>query len=388
LSKIQAMKNIVGQTPRGTDCYPRTPIVSKIYRRLDSGDNLYLSAPRRSGKTSIMRSLEDTPREGYVFLYLNVEDCADSEDYFRILAEELEKSAAQGKWAKLGEKAQGVFKNFLDRVKKVKISIIEVETGGSSKKPLSYAEAFEELLRDLDTEEQKIVVMVDEFPVAIENIAKKHGNEAAVTFLHANRGMRQRAGKGIRFIYTGSIGLPNVARKLDPSPTINDLNIVEIPPLTEAEGLDMSKKILAEYGVGAAEEVVEYLLERLDWLMPFSVQLMLQILIDEAENTGQPVSKAMVETALDKAASHRNNIYWANYFDRLKEAFSEAEYWTAKAILSEIARLESVPAHDFKQSNAAEVLEVLEYDGYIHETSGQYQFNSVILRKWWQKNAR
>jgi uncharacterized protein len=65
------MKNIVGQTPRGADFYPREAIVNRIYRRLDSGNHLYLSAPRRSGKTSIMLAMEDNPRAGYIFTYLN-----------------------------------------------------------------------------------------------------------------------------------------------------------------------------------------------------------------------------------------------------------------------------------------------------------------------------
>jgi uncharacterized protein len=62
------MKNIVGQTPRGKDFFPRATIINKIYRRLDSGDNLYLSAARRSGKTSIMKALEDSPKEGGISL--------------------------------------------------------------------------------------------------------------------------------------------------------------------------------------------------------------------------------------------------------------------------------------------------------------------------------
>ena len=58
------MKNIVGQTPRGDDFFKRDNIVKKIYRRLEAGNHLFLSAPRRAGKTSIMRYLEDYPQEG------------------------------------------------------------------------------------------------------------------------------------------------------------------------------------------------------------------------------------------------------------------------------------------------------------------------------------
>ena len=329
------MKNIVGQTPRGTDFYPREAITDRIYRRLDSGNHLYLSAPRRSGKTSIMRALEDKPKAGYLFIYLNVEDCNDSEDYFRLLAE-----------------------------------------------------VFEELLRELESDGLTIVIMVDEFPVAVENIAKAQGNESAVRFLHANRGMRQRAQSGIRFIYTGSIGLPNVARKLDPAPTINDLNIVEIPPLTPDEGLDMSRKIFAEYAIDADEAVIRYMLEKIEWLMPFFIQLVIQLLIDEMETEkATNISTDMVDKVLLKAANHRNNVYFASYLDRLAKTLPVDQCETATAILAAIAAAGFANRSDFTQPNAQLVLETLEYDGYIHEQAGQLRFNSPILRMWWQKNA-
>lgn len=380
------MKNVVGQTPRGKDFYPRDSIINRIYRRLESGNHLYLSAPRRSGKTSIMRALEDNPHEGYIFVYLNVEDCNDQEDYFRLLAEELEKNTAQGKLGKLSEKAKGVLKDFMERVKKVKIAGLEIETAGTSEKP-SYSEAFEQLLRDLENDHSTIVIMVDEFPVAVENMAKAKGNEAAVRFLHANRGMRQRAQSGIRFIYTGSIGLPNVARKLDPSPTINDLNIVEIPPLTTEEGLDMSRKIFAEYGTEVEESVIIYMLDEIKWLMPFFIQLVIQLLIDELESEKGSVTREMVDKVLLRAANHRNNVYFASYLDRLAKTLPTDQCETAKTILAEIAAKEFAEPQNFQQKNAQLVLEALEYDGYIHEQGGQYRFNSPILRMWWKKNA-
>lgn len=381
------MKNIVGQTPRGKDYYPREAITNRIYRRLDSGNHLYLSAPRRSGKTSIMRALEDNPKEGYIFIYLNVEDCNDPEDYFRLLAEELERMTTQDRLAKLGKKAEGTLRQFLERVKNVKISILEVELNGSAAKP-SYAEVFEELLRDLESDDQTIVIMVDEFPVAVENIAKAKGNAVAAHFLHANRGLRQRAKSSIRFIYTGSIGLPIVARKLDPAPTINDLNIVEIPPLTVDEGLDMSRQIFGAYSIEVDEPVLRYMLDQIEWLMPFFIQLVIQLLIDEMESEKTAtISTAMVDNVLKKAANHRNNVYFASYLDRLAKTLPGDQCDTAKAILAKIAAEGFAERKDFTQANAQLVLETLEYDGYIHQQGGQLRFNSPILRMWWKKNA-
>lgn len=58
---IARMKNIVGQTPRGADFFPRDAIINRIYRRLDAGSHIFLAAPRRVGKTSIMRFLGRKP---------------------------------------------------------------------------------------------------------------------------------------------------------------------------------------------------------------------------------------------------------------------------------------------------------------------------------------
>lgn len=55
------MLNIVGQPVSGTDYFERPAITNLIYRRLDVGSSLFMEAPRRVGKTSIMYHLRDKP---------------------------------------------------------------------------------------------------------------------------------------------------------------------------------------------------------------------------------------------------------------------------------------------------------------------------------------
>lgn len=382
------MQNVVGQTPRGKDFFPRNTIVERIYRRLSGGGHLFISAPRRSGKTSIMRFMEDNPRDGFTFLYITVEDVSDTEDYFRVLSEELLKSEAIGKLAKLNEKAKRSLTAFTERFKKIKFSLFEIEMNQPEK--ARYSEEFENLLRELDTEGATICIMVDEFPVALEAIAKAKGTDEAIHFLHINRGMRQKAKPGIRFMYTGSIGLPNIARKLNATSTINDLTVVEIPPLTIEEGMEMSRQIFSNHKVQVPDESIRYMLDRIEWLMPFFVQLVIQMLIDEWEaESSRPVSTALIDEVLVKASNHRNNIYFENYYSRLDKTLPVEESQTAKKILGEIARKSQMPADSFGQVNAPAVLEILEFDGYIHlDKSHIYRFNSPILRMWWEKFAK
>ncbi len=83
------MKNVPTQVVRNEDFYPRPKILNKIYRRLESKSHIFLAAPRRVGKTSIMRYLEDHPEGQCCFVYVMLEDVWDVEVFYyddRIMA--------------------------------------------------------------------------------------------------------------------------------------------------------------------------------------------------------------------------------------------------------------------------------------------------------------
>ena len=381
------MKNIVGQTPRGKDFYPRTKVIRKIYRRLDSGSHIFMSAPRRAGKTSIMRFLEDQPKKGYVFLYVSVEDIESSEEYFKLLSEELLSSEAVSKMVKASEKVYNIFEQFADHIKKVKVWNIELES--QDREPPKYSDEFEKLMRTLDTSDFTIVILVDEFPIALERIINEHGEKDAVEFLHANRSIRQRAKRGIQFIYTGSIGLPNITRKLNATATINDLNIIEVPPLNDREAMDFAKQLLSNYKVTFVRGTIKHMLDRLSWLIPFFIQLVVQMLIDEFETNYKPITKQVVDEVLERASNHRNNIYFENYYSRLDKSLTSNESKLAKQILLRIAEEDRVALNAFDgMVDASRVLEILEFDGYINSNQDAYVFNSPILQLWWKKYAK
>jgi len=385
--KTRPMKNIVGQTPRGDDFFKRDYIIKKIYRRLDAGNHLFLSAPRRAGKTSIMRYLEDFPKEGYAFIYINTEDIADGEEFFKLIANELLNSSAIEKMTKVSEGSKSIFRQFAENISKIKIWNFEVQLNKGQ--PPKYKDELENLMRKLHTESFKIVIMLDEFPVTIENIKKVKSEREAVNFLHINRSIRQQANQGIQFIYTGSIGLPTIASRLKATATLNDLNTLEIPPLSIEEASTFSKQILDTYQVRYDEEVIPYMLAKLQWLMPFFIQLVIQVMIDEFDERNIALEISSVDRAMLKSSTHRSNLYFDNYLTRLDKSLPVKESATAKRILMEIASKNEVPSDTFKHlKGATSVLEMLELDGYINSQSSTYRFNSPILRDWWKKHAK
>jgi len=380
------MKNVVGQTPRGTDFFPRNAVINKIYRRLDAGNHIFMSAPRRAGKTAIMRYMEDNPRKGFAFIYISVEDVNDMEEYFEILSEEIVESAAVSKLVKASKTAKSIFSRFADRIKKVKVMNIEVET--MAQEVALFSDEFERLMKNLDTSDFKIVLLIDEFPIALERIEKDLGVKEATEFLHVNRTIRQRAKRGIQFVYTGSIGLPNIARKLNATATINDLSVIEVPALTREQGKEFAETLLKSYKVKVKTGVIDYMLDRLKWLMPFFIQLIVQMIIDEYELEQKPVTKSLVDLVIEKASNHRNNIYFENYYSRLAKSLMKEEAALAKTILSEIAKENEIPLSRYEENEEAiALLDILEFDGYINSHDNTYTFNSPILQLWWRKHA-
>ncbi len=387
------MKNVVGQTPRGEDFFPREGIINKIYRRLEAGSHIFLAAPRRVGKTSIMRFLEDNPRKGYHFVYVITESAHDSESFYQKLLEEILKSPAIGKLAKHKESVSKLVKSVFEKVERVKISWLEVNLQQKEKE--TFQSAFEKLIAEYDDGDNMLVIMVDEFPQTVENIKLKHGDAEAQTFLRLNREQRQQADKNVRFIYTGSIGLPAVVKKLTSTSVINDLNVIEIPPLTPTEAEDLTRQLLGRYQVQYKAEMVSYLLEKIKWLIPFHIQLAVQELIDVFETTNQQLDEDSVERAFTQLLNVRNDIYFEHYYSRLKDAFSASHQAFAADLLDMLAEKETLSQEAVNElakqhqleADLESILEALMYDGYFHfdNSINAYRFNSYLLQSWWDK---
>ncbi|HEX3384687.1 MAG TPA: hypothetical protein VHS53_05850, partial [Mucilaginibacter sp.] len=75
------MRNSLGNPARGDAFFERAKEVRKIYRVLSGGTSIYLSAPRRVGKTSILKYLEESPEENYHFIYVITESIDSSNDF-------------------------------------------------------------------------------------------------------------------------------------------------------------------------------------------------------------------------------------------------------------------------------------------------------------------
>lgn len=394
---IVNMRNVIGQAVSGQDFFERPALLRKIRRAIRNSNNVYLSAPRRVGKTSVMIYLMDHPAEGEQFVYVITQSVQSVEEFYRELAKQVMDSPAFRGLSKASNTLKKVASALLQRISlKASIPFLDIEIDKGQ--PVNFQTDLEKLLEEIDLDGGKLIIMVDEFTETIDNILIGQGKQEARRFLQTFRelmGNRKLIGN-VQFLLTGSIGLQPLVRRLESSDLVNQLQFIDIPPLSEDEAFTLFQRLIASERIQISDETVRFILHKIDWLMPFHVQLLVQEVIDVHDSLGNPIDRAKAEKAFEQVFHQRNKIYFEQYYDRLKKRLEPgAEYAFVHEVLTQTARygsLEKAVVHDLAVKHGfadqyKATLESLLYDGYLYEVpdAPAYRFNSSILKTWWKK---
>ncbi|MCU0391755.1 MAG: ATP-binding protein [Thermoflexibacter sp.] len=384
-----------GQIARGKNFFQRKTLIKLLYRRLNAGADLYIAAPRRMGKSSLMRYLEDQKDDNFIAIYATTEAIDDAENFYKELLMTLEKSDL------VRTKAPKVL-DFLTKIDfklKLKFAVGEAEIGKKdNKSQTTFYQDFKELVEKLDNDTAtKIVVMIDEFPQTVKNILDKSGEKEAIRFLQSNREIRQKATENISFVLTGSIGLTALTEKLNASQTTNDLTTFEVPPLDREEAKELATALLEGTGMDLPinPQTWEHLLQRVTWFNPFFIQLICQELVDELDRNEQIIDISMIDRAIESITDRKNDQYFAHYYERLHKSYNQSEANFAKEVLNLLCKKEEISTEEINEiakkhglaENYPVVLRSLEFDGYLFPVNEKraYRFTSPILQLWWKK---
>ena len=392
------MRNIVGSPARGNNFFRRDAEIRKIIDRIENGHNLQLIAPRRIGKTSILFHLLDQKVEGYAYVYLDTERIDNEEDFYKKIIKELckveEISISKRLFQRFREEAR-----FLNRLKSIKILGNEIAFNEENL-DLNYYEEIKNFLSGIELEENmQLVLLIDEFPQTVVNILEAdHGETVnAIKFLQSNRELRQdpEVNRNVRFIYTGSIGLTQTVSNIQASAFINDINVVEIAPFNFEEGVEFLDRLSEPKGLKIPKEAALYLLKKIAWIIPFHIQLAMQEIISLSSNT-RAIDQDLIDEAFTNIVEYRNRSHFEHYYSHLKKEFKGISFEFADKALKQIAKqgkLDRTVLYDMGtgfgiKENYRSIIDTLCYEGYINNNGNHqfYQFNSPIVRMWWQKH--
>ncbi|HXD92395.1 MAG TPA: ATP-binding protein, partial [Bacteroidia bacterium] len=350
---------------------------------------IYLSAPRRVGKTSILKHLEEFPKEGYYFIYIITESIDNSNEFFKVVFEELVSSDAIKKLSRVSHTVKDFLTGVFGKIKSIKdVELREAEES-------DYYALLIELFSNILPEHGRVVIMIDEFPQTIQNILEKENQKVAETFLQKNRELRHHKNiqEKINFIYTGSVSLFPMVQKVTSLTSINDLRTVDVEPLEREDAKKFLSLLLKNDDINLNGELLDYVIDKIKWLIPFHIQLMQQEIVDVYESSNKTIDAATIDKAFDQVVHSRNKPQFEPYFSRLAKIFKAEEYEFVIEILKYIAqndKIENDVLHDtgvkHKLAEIKTTMEILEGDGYLIAVDGGYQYTSPFLKLWCKKH--
>jgi len=337
-----------------------------------------------------MYYLLDNPKDNYSFLYLITESINNENEFFRRIVNKVIKTDH----VKNSQKFLTFLEKHKPAIKKVGPDGIEFGT----REEHNYFEMLIRILRSVSSEDRRLIIMLDEFSETLENIIEDEGEGAGKHFLQSNRELRHdpEFSNSVQFIYTGSIGLENIASTLNEIKTINDLSRLKIPPLKTEEAKNLIQLLLQNVPFVLSESSIDFILQRIEWLIPFYIQLVIQELknIHRYENIDR-ITENTLKRAFSGMLEQRN--HFEHWHTRLRASFKVNHYNFVKELLNIISENDTIHSNEIVnlalkyqlENTYKDIVGSLVYDGYINnnEDNNVYRYNSPILRMWWRQNV-
>lgn len=398
MNYLKPLKSSLGQPAEGEKKYfPREKIVKKILRKLEAGENILISAPRRIGKSSILKHIARNKNENQIIKYMIVQSVNSQEEFFKKLFNELieDKEIFEG-LDRYFKKATSTVRAYASRIRTVSLESITINPD----EIINYYEECIKLISSFKTD-KKIIIFIDEFPDAVNNILE-NDEKLAINFLQKNREIREKfSDENLQFVYTGSTGLKNVVRKLKKLDLINDIKTIEVLPFSDNEARELIQRLvlgfkeeIEEFNI--SEDAIEYILEKISWKLPYYIQIIVDELFEHYDEYQEEIVCETVDFVLSEIVKSKSthSDYFENWKDRLGRAFKNEEYNFAIEVLNYISKNESIDYEEFcdfatkhNVRDSKYILDVLEHDGYVSEDAKKYGFNSILLKNWWFINV-
>lgn len=398
----------VGNKAEGDDFFDRLAERETLWRYLES-NHIQLSGPRRLGKTSLLQRLaEEATAKGLFARLVDVEGIDSVEEFVAELGRAFPDHSIKGYLKDAGSTAT----SWLDLFRRVELKG-PGGIGGSielqAMPKVAWAEDAGKLQRRLS--EAPLLILIDEFTVFLEKLLARD-LDGAKKLLGWLRAWRMSSGVACRFIYSGSVGFNALLDRYRLSSLFNDCYDFRLGPFREKAAIEMLEIELAREAWVPEEGVLKRLCDRVGWLSPFYLNLLLAVAIEaatdrvlEAAPPPHPdslVTRRLIASDVDDGydrllATRSRFIHW---YQRLERDLPPADFSFCLAVLAAVARsaegltrkqlLARLQRHiadpDERSQRLNQALLRLEEDGYLDVADEQIRFLSFLLRDYWKRN--
>ena len=387
----------------------RGAFVAELWRTLRTA-HLVLTAPRRTGKTSVMDYLRDHPEHEYSVVSINVQDLTHPADFFQVLLDGFHDAHPDFVRDRIAA-GWGLVSGVLGKVDEVGFGGFKLALRRSDPDwRTNWRQHGDMFLAQARKARVPILFIIDEFPDMLLNLSRE--NEALLReFLAWFRTQRQNpapARDSIRWLVGGSVNLAGTLDALGLVDLINDLEDISLPPLTERDIETFVTDMLSRRAVPFDDDVARRLVARLGRPIPLFMQMATQDLYRLWKREQRTIVATDVDTVFDTmivGSAARTRLQ--HYYSRIRQYYADPKRPIAYALLGQMSVSASglrrttllqeterlladldvaLPAHERRQIFNQLLLD-LENDFYIVEVEEEiYDFASGVLKSWWMKH--
>jgi hypothetical protein len=387
----------------GEGFWNREHEIARFTELLDEGAHILLVAPRRMGKTSIMREVERLISNRYICLQVDLQQSYLAADALAELC------GATRPHRKLWEKTKDLFRNVMDLIKEnvesLQISelILRLRSGLTA---ADWRAKGDRLLANLADSDRPVIIFLDEIAILINRMLK--GSDYKITserlqeveaFMSWLRENSIRHKGKLRIVLTGSIGIEPILRQANLSATLNTFLPFDLPPWDAETAIGCLQALANQYGIKFHEGVCERMVERLGCCIPHHVQIFFDKVYTECKFRNQTEVKAdfVDKVYRQEMLGVRGHAELSHLEERLKMVLGTELYPLALELLTETAVVGRLTAdtatylcQQYQIQNMTseealkEILEIFKHDGYLKEVGTEFQFESHLLRDWWE----
>jgi AAA+ ATPase superfamily predicted ATPase len=380
-----APKIIIGKDATGKFYYRREEIESEIWTEIRKGNNVLIAAPRRVGKTSVMKYLIENNKDGYTLIFRNVQGIDTEKEFYKTIYDLIIKCLSRFKSNKK------LIENYFKQKKITEISWSGGITIGDSE--INYLHEINNLIPELDIEGETIVLLIDELPEVLHNLHKKGNNDVAKSIIKNLRQWRQEKGyEKLQFVLAGSVGIHYVVNLIDGRTSdINDLNKIYYQPLNENEVNTYIDWATMDASVKYSDNLKKYLRTKIQYFVPYFINLMLDEINKAAMRKNDVlISEAEIDSAFENII--KNNDYFSDWKKRLSDYLPKEDFKFVNEILKHIAHRNQITIQEIynkaeafnKTEDYMSFIKDLTQDGYIVENDNKYIFISPFLKEFWK----
>ena len=391
---------IVGSVPRAEDYFGREDLIERLWSRLEDS-NVLLIAPRRFGKTGAMYRLLDEPSNNFRPLYMDVEYITSAANFMveliALLLRDRHFARVVGKlWE--GTREFGTF--LRDLPADVDIGAFKIGIRERTDVPEHWLTYGDRLMAMLANETPRLLLLIDELPVMLEEIARRDRAEAR-QFLRWFRAARVAPDTRVRFVIGGSINLVTTLDEMGLVDTINDLHLERLKPFDRETAERFIKAVSRRRQLPLSAEVLDTLLELDGEPIPYLLVVLLTAVFDRHRATSKPIDPDMVRAALEEdVLGGGTAAVFQHYRSRIDQYYADEEARAAKAILGTLSRsegpvtrntLESIflsstnrQPSDSTRDAFVRLMAKLDNDFYVKSQGSSYTFFSRVLQLWWK----